>query len=378
VPLGRSTVVVADASELLSHLRERLTYDAEAGVFYRKAGFRGVVAGARVGCPESSGKLQATFLGVRHLVDRLVWLWETGTLPDGSLLHLDGDNGNDRFSNLARARKATVVPPHQRSRFLERVAAKFGTAIDTSGVDYQGAGKAVALVCATHGPFTRVPQRLLSSAYGCPKCCHEALVRNAKRTTPEQKRARQLAYQRAHPDIYRKAGRASRDRLKKADPERWAAILQKQNVIAKAWSKTDKGRAHASLHKQHRRMRLKAIPSIGVTPKQWKAICLAHSNDAGEVCCKYCKKACKPTIEHVVPIARGGRHEPSNVVPACRSCNSSKCDQLVGEWPKAATLLSVAEFDALVSHTRKHLQSRVDSAPPRADGSSDTVTISDG
>ena len=29
-------------------------------------------------------------------------------------------------------------------------------------------------------------------------------------------------------------------------------------------------------------------------------------------------------MDHVVPLSRGGRHEPANLVWACRSCNSRK------------------------------------------------------
>lgn len=31
-----------------------------------------------------------------------------------------------------------------------------------------------------------------------------------------------------------------------------------------------------------------------------------------------------PTLDHVVPLARGGHHEPDNVQLACHSCNSQK------------------------------------------------------
>ena len=41
----------------------------------------------------------------------------------------------------------------------------------------------------------------------------------------------------------------------------------------------------------------------------------------------YCGKTVPPaelTMDHVVPVARGGRSERGNVVPCCRACNASK------------------------------------------------------
>lgn len=38
------------------------------------------------------------------------------------------------------------------------------------------------------------------------------------------------------------------------------------------------------------------------------------------------------TLDHVVPLSRGGRHGTTNVVVACRSCNSSKGARTVAEW----------------------------------------------
>ena len=43
--------------------------------------------------------------------------------------------------------------------------------------------------------------------------------------------------------------------------------------------------------------------------------------------CYYCKTdtpARKLTMDHVVPLARGGRSTKSNLVPCCKSCNNLK------------------------------------------------------
>lgn len=47
--------------------------------------------------------------------------------------------------------------------------------------------------------------------------------------------------------------------------------------------------------------------------------------------CAYCGSPAE-TWDHIVPVSQGGRTTPGNVVPACRSCNSSKKDQDVIEW----------------------------------------------
>ncbi|MGR3317986.1 MAG: HNH endonuclease [Candidatus Anammoxibacter sp.] len=43
--------------------------------------------------------------------------------------------------------------------------------------------------------------------------------------------------------------------------------------------------------------------------------------------CHYCKKKYDHediTMDHVVPMARGGKSTRSNIVPCCRDCNSAK------------------------------------------------------
>lgn len=37
-------------------------------------------------------------------------------------------------------------------------------------------------------------------------------------------------------------------------------------------------------------------------------------------------------VDHVVPTTRGGTDDPTNLVPACTSCNTSKGDKLLAEW----------------------------------------------
>lgn len=49
--------------------------------------------------------------------------------------------------------------------------------------------------------------------------------------------------------------------------------------------------------------------------------------------CQYCgERGKKLECDHVIPVARGGHHEDSNLATACFACNRSKHDKLVEEW----------------------------------------------
>ena len=48
--------------------------------------------------------------------------------------------------------------------------------------------------------------------------------------------------------------------------------------------------------------------------------------------CYYCGCDGKMTIEHRIPLSRGGTHYPANIVPACQSCNFSKGTKTESEF----------------------------------------------
>jgi len=50
--------------------------------------------------------------------------------------------------------------------------------------------------------------------------------------------------------------------------------------------------------------------------------------------CHYCERTFPPselTMDHLVPLVRGGRSTKGNLVPACKECNSKKKHQLAFE-----------------------------------------------
>jgi 5-methylcytosine-specific restriction endonuclease McrA len=51
--------------------------------------------------------------------------------------------------------------------------------------------------------------------------------------------------------------------------------------------------------------------------------------------CHYCRRAVGSralTLDHVIPLVRGGRSVRVNIVPSCKDCNSRKQSLLPWEW----------------------------------------------
>ena len=64
-----------------------------------------------------------------------------------------------------------------------------------------------------------------------------------------------------------------------------------------------------------------------LSPGEWTALQEAWGG------CAYCGATGGPVQKDcVLPISRGGRYTLLNVVPACASCNASKCNDEVTGW----------------------------------------------
>lgn len=74
---------------------------------------------------------------------------------------------------------------------------------------------------------------------------------------------------------------------------------------------------------QRRRARIAQNLTFHVSKKELKRLYAAE--------CFYCDNAAE-TIDHVVPIVRGGSHGIGNLVPACNHCNFSKAGRTIMEW----------------------------------------------
>ena len=77
---------------------------------------------------------------------------------------------------------------------------------------------------------------------------------------------------------------------------------------------------------QTRRARKKQLPAT-LTFEQWQKIKNIFNNK-----CAYCGKESKLEQEHFIPLSKGGEYTHNNIIPACRSCNSSKHNNFFSDW----------------------------------------------
>ncbi|TIC81707.1 HNH endonuclease [Nocardioides sp. GY 10127] len=77
-----------------------------------------------------------------------------------------------------------------------------------------------------------------------------------------------------------------------------------------------------------RRAKRKAQVVNDLTAAEWTALREAWGG------CAYCGGADDGALQKdcMLPISRGGRYTVENVVPACRSCNASKCNLELTVW----------------------------------------------
>ena len=97
----------------------------------------------------------------------------------------------------------------------------------------------------------------------------------------------------------------------------------------KFWSnpeKRDHFRPAQRRYSQAYRTRKRGL-SATLISHEWEIILTVFSNQ-----CAYCGTADAIAQDHVIPVTKGGGYDADNVLPACTSCNSSKCNHDLREW----------------------------------------------
>lgn len=161
--------------------------------------------------------------------------------------------------------------------------------------------------------------------------CRAADQRERYQRDLESNRAKKRAYVAANLEVTRGRKREDARRWRAANPELARAKARDDSRQFRAqnptyhreWYRQNAASECARMREMNHRRRslIKDSPDLR-----------AYMAELLKEPCTYCEAVDDMTVDHVVPLSRGGRHEAKNLTPACRSCNSSKCALLLEEW----------------------------------------------
>lgn len=144
----------------------------------------------------------------------------------------------------------------------------------------------------------------------------------------ERHRARYKEYCKRRPDIIRACSRRHYFKYH-------AENLARGKLFKKRYIEKNRAKVAASAHFL-RTLRRQRIKFLGDTSDRAAIISfVSELKSKPDVVCSYCLTPIfgkMVTVDHKIPIARGGIHAVSNLCPACRRCNSSKGNKTPEEF----------------------------------------------
>lgn len=213
--------------------------------------------------------------------------------------------------------------------------------------------------------FVRNKRHRSGRAARC-KACVNAYYRKRYQDDPEKYLQRQRAWARANPEATREAARQRGKKWRTTNPERVRALqaasrkrlLESQPNYFRDWyhrnAEQQRERARLSMQRwraehpegereRKRRYREANIDKVRKREREnthrRRALMGATSPQLAEhmanlvtLPCAYCGAIDDITIDHIVPLSRGGKHEADNLTAACYSCNCSKGAKMLDEW----------------------------------------------
>lgn len=122
--------------------------------------------------------------------------------------------------------------------------------------------------------------------------------------------------------LYHKNIEHSREKRRKRVRKWYAKNSAKAREASKSWRERN---PESRRHYENKRRTLKKNNGV-------YEISLKETKKIASMPCSNCQKSDNITIDHILPLSRGGRHSIGNLQPLCFSCNSSKGTKTMMEW----------------------------------------------
>lgn len=222
----------------------------------------------------------------------------------------------------------------------------------------------------------------------CLECGKKGCKEWRQTGNPERYREYYMAYQMAYRDIIiAKAGEwrhnhpevvKERKKRYRSNPEniekiraynrmRRAMCPEHLCAMSKRWREKSKDRIkeynkqYVQSHKDYfvqavhkRNARIQQLPAT-LTQQEWE-----EAKAEFNYKCAYCGQPTdRLTQDHVIPVSKGGGYTKINIIPACKSCNSSKHTTPLLEWYKRQTFYSEDRYEHIAEYLQRAAENGV-------------------
>lgn len=196
------------------------------------------------------------------------------------------------------------------------------------------------------------------------KECRRLIVQKWRQENPDKVRAYSRRYQQENAAARREYSRQRRRRNAEAvrrQKREWReknleVALEQERERLRRWRSLNRERDRAAQRRRAAAFRSanpeRAREKSRQSKQRWRArrydgsgyeVAARDIRRLASACCVACGLPAD-SLDHVIPLSRGGSHGVGNLAPMCRTCNSSKGAKTISEWRKANDWLPLGSF----------------------------------
>lgn len=138
----------------------------------------------------------------------------------------------------------------------------------------------------------------------------------------------------------------NKDEVDKKHREYYQANKEQTRIRGKKYRTRNRDKISVKWHLKQ--AKIKKLPR-NFNTKQWRE-CKKHFDYK----CAYCGEKKPLEQEHFIPLNKGGEYTVQNIIPACKSCNSSKQDKDFSEWYNQRESYSVEREKKILDYLGYH------------------------
>lgn len=215
-------------------------------------------------------------------------------------------------------------------------------------------------LCANNHSWNNTGYSLRYKIQGSCVECRQLYIKEHYQQNKEVARARQKKYEARRPEVHQRAKakyrETHREELRAKNREYSNRSYIKARLLAKSRTPEAKARARrywqteqfklvAARGRQKRRAAKKQVHHFQYTTEELKLLYEKFDN-----ACAYCGSTASLTVDHAVALSKGGSDVLGNLLPACMTCNCSKCDRDIEQWYQSQSFYTKPRWRKITLH----------------------------